>query len=66
MNRSKRRNFMSNKTFFELFRERIVLKMRKVFDAVTIGAFLLRSGIATACVGFLLFGCLFFLPAFFH
>ena len=66
MNRSKQRSFISTKMLFYKAKEKARRKLEKTIDRIGLFLFCLRATLATTFVGFLLFGCLFFLPAFFH
>lgn len=66
MNRSKRRSFISTKALINEAKRNARRTMEKTVDRIDIFLFCLRATLATAFVGILYFGCLFFLPAFFH
>lgn len=66
MNRSKQRSFISTKALFNEAKKSVKRKIEKTIDRIGLFLFCLCATTATAFVGSLLFGCLFFLPAFFH
>ena len=66
MNRSKQRSFISTKALLNEAKRNARRKMEKTVDRIGLFLFCLSATLATAFVGSLLFGCLFFLPAFFH
>ena len=66
MNRSKRRSLISTKALLNEAKKNARKKIEKAIDRLGLILFCVRATFATAFVGFLLFGCLFFLPAFFH
>lgn len=66
MNRSKRRSFVSTKMLIQEAKRNARRKIEKTVDRIGLFLFCLRATLATAFVGSLLFGCLFFLPALFH
>ena len=66
MNRSKRRSFISTEMLFCKAKKNARKKIEKAIDRLGLILFCIRAALATTFVGFLFFGCLFFLPAFFH
>ena len=66
MNRSKQRSFVSTKALFIEAKRNARRRLEKAIDRLGLFLFCLRATLATAFVCSLLFGCLFFLPAFFH
>lgn len=66
MNRSNQRSFISTGMLFYKAKKNARKKIEKAIDRLGLILFCIRAALATTFVGFLFFGCLFFLPAFFH